>query len=111
MISLSDIIVKQWLAGWLTMISRIFVIGVSVQRVVDDVGLGVVIILFRGDDVFVVVALPDRDAGGGAELVDAYSNRGFKAADECAQRFWHGSRPFFNNRAISRGDRPVARTN
>ena len=40
---------------------------------------------FVPDDVFVVVALPDRGAGGIAQLVDPFGNDGFEPGDERSQ--------------------------
>jgi hypothetical protein len=50
--------------------------------VLCDVEASVVEVHLIPDDVFVIAALPDGGAGGGAEGVDASGNRALEAPDE-----------------------------
>lgn len=47
-----------------------------------DVFSDIVVFVFGGDDVFVIIALPDRTAGGMAEKVYLFSDGGFETRDE-----------------------------
>ena len=46
-------------------------------RIVPDVGADDIEFTFTAYDMFVIVALPDGDAGGGTRFVNTFGNRRF----------------------------------
>ena len=60
----------------------VFGIGLPVLGIGYDVFSDIVVFVFGGDDVFVVIALPNGETRGITEEVDLFSDGGFENRDE-----------------------------
>jgi hypothetical protein len=60
----------------------IFTVQMPAARVVDDVTPDGIQGTFMANDVFVIIALPDRCAGGAAYCVDAFGDGGFERSQD-----------------------------
>ena len=56
------------------------------QGIIDDVFTDAVHRFVVADDMFVIIALPDRNARGATYFIDAFGNGGFKRSNDCGDR-------------------------